>query len=217
MEIDDPTLDKIIDAGLREIQRYICTPLFRTIPYQKCIDLQKLDIGHVNTIERVFRTSGVTGSDAVSDDPMLISQWQLVGGLGNLYNFQDSMDNFLAWNTLLRIRNTTSTDLDHIFDEHDQKLYINAATNLPSQITIAYIPSYTDIEQIKDDYWIDNLMQMCVALTKITLGRIRTRYTESNALWQQDGATILQEGLDEYRNLQDYLKENNMNLAYGID
>jgi len=29
------------------------------------------------------------------------------------------MDNFLAWNTLLRVRNTTSTDLAHVFDEYD--------------------------------------------------------------------------------------------------
>ena len=140
----------------------------------------------------------------------------MIGGLGNLYNFQDAMDNFLAWNTMLRIRNTTSTDLVHIFDEHDQKLYINTSTNLPSQITIAYIPTYTDIEQIKDDYWLDNLMQMCIALTKIAVGRIRTRYTQSNALWTQDGDKILQEGLEEYKQLQDYLKEN-MNLVYGID
>jgi len=39
LEIDDFALDKIINAGLREIQRYICTPLFRTIDYSKCINL----------------------------------------------------------------------------------------------------------------------------------------------------------------------------------
>jgi len=118
------------------------------------------------------------------------------------------MDNYLAWNTLLRLRNTTSTDLAYIFDEHDQKLYINTSTNLPDKITIAFIPQYENVEDIKDDYWIDMLMQMCVALTKITLGRIRSRYTQSNALWQQDGSTILQEGLDEYKQLQEYLRQN---------
>lgn len=140
----------------------------------------------------------------------------MIGGLGNLYNFQDAMDNFLAWNTMLRLRNTTSTDLVHIFDEHDQKLYINAATNIPSLITISYIPQYKNIEDIKDDYWIDNLIQMCIALTKIAVGRIRSRYTQSNALWTQDGDKILQEGLDEYKAIQDYLRDN-MDLIQGVD
>lgn len=217
LEIEDNVLDKIIDSSLREIQRYICSPLFITIPFTKCIDMKKATGGlRVAAIEKVLRTSGVTQGDAVSDDPMVISQWQLVGGLGNLYNFQDSMDNFLAWNTLLKIRNTTSTDLAFIFDEHDQKLYINTSTNLPSQITISFIPQYNDVEQIKDNYWIDNLMQMCVAQTKIVLGRIRSRYKSNDALWSQDGDTILQEGLDEYKALQEYLR-NNTNLLYAID
>jgi len=34
-----------------------------------------------------MRTSGFSANDSLSDDPMVISQWQLMGGLGNLYNF----------------------------------------------------------------------------------------------------------------------------------
>jgi len=39
MEIDDSVLDKIINAGLREIQRYMDVPLFKTTTYKKCINL----------------------------------------------------------------------------------------------------------------------------------------------------------------------------------
>ena len=59
-------------------------------------------------------------------------------------------------------------------------------------------------------------MQMCVALAKIAVGRIRSRYTSSNALWTQDGDKILQEGLDEYKALQEYLRNNTM-LIYPVD
>ena len=38
MEIDDPTLDRIINSALREVQRYICDTNYITIPFQNCID-----------------------------------------------------------------------------------------------------------------------------------------------------------------------------------
>jgi hypothetical protein len=57
---------------------------------------------------------------------------------------------------------------------------------------------------------------MSVALTKITLGRIRTRFTQSNALWAQDGEKLLEEGNTTYKELQEVLRTNS-NLIYAID
>ena len=57
---------------------------------------------------------------------------------------------------------------------------------------------------------------MAVATAKITLGRIRTRYSQSGALWAQDGDTILAEGRDELTALRARLQENTQ-LIYGID
>ena len=57
---------------------------------------------------------------------------------------------------------------------------------------------------------------MSVAITKITLGRIRTRFTQSNALWAQDGETILSEGNEELKEIRDKLEQNSQ-LCYGID
>ena len=83
-------------------------------------------------------------------------------------------------------------------------------------VTIEYVPRYDTVEEIVSDYWIDALIRMAVALTKITVGRVRTRYTQANALWTQDGTQLLQEGLEEYRALQEYLQANTQ-LVYGID
>ena len=44
-------------------------------------------------------------------------------------------------------------------------------------ITIEYFCRYDHIEDIKSDYWIDILMRMSVALAKIAVGRIRSRFT----------------------------------------
>lgn len=57
---------------------------------------------------------------------------------------------------------------------------------------------------------------MSIALTKVVLGRIRTRYSQSNALWAQDGEKLLEEGNTELKELREKL-ENNSNLIYGID
>lgn len=222
MELDDPALDKILKAALREVQRYICETNFITIPYKKCIDLSNKENTNniqikVNSVSRVYRTEGyVNNGSSTTMDPMQVAQWQMLSGTGNMYNFQDYVYNYLSWNSLLQIRNTTSTDLAFVFDKASNNLYINTSSDVPTNITIEYVPDYSTVEDVASDFWIDVIMQMAIALTKITLGRIRSRYTQSNALWTQDGETILAEGNAEYQALQEYLRQNTQ-LVYGID
>ena len=90
------------------------------------------------------------------------------------------------------------------------------ASTTPADITIEYIPIIHNVDEIKSPYWIDVLFRLSIALTKVTVGRVRTRYTQSNALWQGDGDTILQEGREELSNLRDMLLQNS-ELTYPID
>lgn len=225
LELRDSQLDQVIDSAMRELQRYICSTSIITIPYKKCIDLSNIEDTktaiNVSSVSRIYRAeSYMTDSENenpnVAIDPMQASQWQLLSGTGNMFNFEDYALNFASWNTMLQIRNTTSTDLAFFYDKSTNKLYINVSSNPPSTITIEYVPKYTDVEQINSDYWIDVLVRLCVALLKVTLGRIRSRYTQSNAIWMQDGQNILQEGLDELHTLRDYLQANTQ-LCYPID
>ena len=57
---------------------------------------------------------------------------------------------------------------------------------------------------------------MSKALTKIMLGRIRTRFVQSGALWAQDGDKLLEEGTTELKDLEDVLRANS-NLIYCVD
>ena len=224
LEIDDGILDKVLDASLREIQRYVCSTNLVTIPYSKCIDLSTVtnkngELIKVSAIARVYRSVGYLDTnteDRATMDPMYVAQWQLLSGTGNLYNFQDYMSNFMAWNTLLQLRNTASTDLAFVYDKASNKLYINIVSDLPDTITVEYIPRYDTVEEITSDYWIDVLMRLSVALTKVTLGRIRTRYTQTNALWVQDGQQMLDEGTRELDELREFLQRNSQ-LMYPID
>ena len=109
-----------------------------------------------------------------------------------------------------------STDLSFKEDRHNKKLYINNYMSAPNAITIEYIPRLKNVEDIKSDYWIDILVKLSVALTKIILGRIRTRFTQSNALWAQDGEKLLEEGNTEYKELRETLRLNS-NMVFPID
>lgn len=218
IEIDNVTLDKIINSAFREVQRYIATTRVKTIPFSKCIDLSQYD--DISSISRIYRSEGYTSnqtSDGISTiDPMQASQWQLLSGVGNIAKFQDFTYNYASWNTLMQIRNTTSTDLAFYYDRENNKIYINVSTNTPEEITIEYVPKYHDISEIKSDYWTDILVRMSVALTKVVLGRIRSRYTQTNALWTQDGQTLLEEGQNELQALRQHLTDNSQ-IVYPID
>lgn len=62
------------------------------------------------------------------------------------------------------------------------KLYVNSNLASPSMISVKYIPKLKSVEDIKDQYWLDVLIRMSIDITKVILGRIRTRFSLSNAL-----------------------------------
>jgi len=82
LELEDSTIDKIINGALIEVQRYICSTELATIAYSKCIDLNgmKDQFGNevkVASVSRIFRTQGYTSSDDGQTgmyDPMYVSQ-----------------------------------------------------------------------------------------------------------------------------------------------
>lgn len=217
-ELNDSTLDSIINASLREIQRYINTTELITIPYARCIDLTPYK---VNSVAKVFRTKGYGANASDRDgqgvmDPMYMAQWQMLSGPGGVYNLTNYTYNYAAYNTALQIRNTLSTDLAFRFDRKSNSLYITTSLDFPENITVAYVPRYNNVEDVVSDYWIDMICRMAVAQAKIVLGRVRSRYTQSNALWTQDGETLLQEGNAELEKIRQDLLDSTQ-LCYPID
>ena len=188
-ELDDNTINKIIKSAVRELQRYYTSTNLITIPFKNCIDLSDPEMTNdeqlfVNSVVMVYRTEDLSGGNTSVgfSDPMQVAQWQIVSGMGNLQNFQDAVYNYASWTTIGQIRNTVSTDLSFKFDKSTNKLYINVSAGIPQNITIEYIPIIRDVSEITSEYWKDMLMRLAIALTKVTVGRIRTRYTQSNAL-----------------------------------
>lgn len=218
LEVDDSTLQKIVNSALREVQRYICSTKMITVPYSKCIDLTKYKVNAVTKVLRSTGTgiSGDTSSSTVSTDPVQLGLYQFANGLGSMYNFQNYTYNFSSWSTLQQINNTLSTDLAYYFEDSEKKLYINTTLNIGDSVTIEYVPRYDSVEEVTSDFWIDVIMRLSKALSKIYVGRIRSRFTQSNALWAQDGETLLNEGNTELSELRTYLQTNTQ-LIYCYD
>lgn len=218
LEINDETLDKVINSAFREVQRYINTTAIMKMEYQPCLDLSELK---VSAIVDVYRTQGYFAGDPNEDssyvDPIYIAQWQLLTGMGNGgFDITNFGYNYGAWNTALQVRNTISTDLSFVFDKPTSKLYVNCAFNKPKYIAVRYIPRFDSVEEITSDYWIDIIIRLATALTKVTLGNIRGRFTQTNALWSQDAEKMANEGNEELRELRQFLQDNN-NLIFPMD
>ena len=217
LELSDATLTRIINSALREVQRYIDTFKLITIPYSSCIDVSEYDVSAVVGVRRSegYMDNASTSSSAAMD-PLYASQWMLLSGVGNVGYMRDFASNFGAWNSLLQIRNTMSTDLSFYFDKSQNKVYINVSNGIPKTITLIYIPRINDVSEITSDYWQDVLIRLSVALAKVAVGRVRTKFKQSNALWSLDGDQILEEGNTELTNLRQELKDN-AQLCYSVD
>ena len=218
LEIPDDTLGKVIDRTLQEVQRFIDVTEMITVPFAPCIDISN---SKVSSVSRIFRVEGTTGSTELgisqsTVDPMYAQTWMAFTNGGTMYNLNDYVLNYMAYNTLLQMRNNTSTDLSFKQDHQAGKLYINTGYDRPVAVTIEYVPKFTDVDQIKSNYWIDIIQRLAVAHTKVMLGRIRTRYKASSSLWTQDGDQILAEGQEELKDIREKLRVNSQ-IVYPID
>lgn len=214
LELDDDTLEKIVNKALREVQRYIDSTQLITVPFARCIDLKD---SNVSSVSRVFRVNayGLDYTQGVTPDPFYMQQFALFTNGANIYNLQSWALNYGAWTTIGQIRNTISTDLALKFDKQGDKLYINCQDE-PGLITIEYIPKFINVSDVKSDYWIDILIRLSVALTKQIVGRIRTKYSQTNGLWALDGEQMLSEGNAELDAIREQLRVNSQ-LTYVYD
>lgn len=218
LEIDDDTLIKILQSSFREIKRYYHSTQLLKVPFKRCIDLTEYNVKQVVSVHRTegYLNSGADLGSGSNIDPMYAAQWQILGGTGNIAGYQDWVSNFASWSMIQQTRSTLSTDLAFRWDKASKCLYINIAMDNPQFIAISYIPDIQSVEDIISEYWIDILVRLTVANTKLLLGRIRSRYTNSSQLWTQDGETMLAEGNAEISDLREKLLANST-LAYTYD
>lgn len=219
-ELEDEDIARVVNYSLKELNRYYDSTALVTTAAANCIDLTKLQEDNnikISSISNVYRTNAVGTSSTAADtaDPMFIAQWNFANNYYG-YNANNWALNYMAYNTMQQVANTLTTDLDFKEDQNGERLYINFANNSPAGVTIEYVPKLEDVSEVKGEYWTDILLRLSLAHTKITLGRIRTRYTLNDAIWGQDGETLLTEGKEELNALRERL-QTQANFTYPLD
>lgn len=222
-EISDDTYIRAVNAALQELNRYYNVSQLINIGYStSCIDLAKIEEEHnikINFVANIYRTEAIGSSNnsdgglVTSTDPTYASYWTQCG---SYYLSSYKMYDYLSYNLANRLQNTTSTDLSFTEDQINRKLYVNFSQGDAANLTLDVVPVLENVEQINGNYWIDILRRMSLAYLKIILGRVRTRYTQSNALWTQDGEKLLQEGAEALNALRERLQMK-ADFTYPVD
>jgi len=206
-ELKDKDYEKIINFCVREINNYYNVAELIEVKGGSCIDLTPYP--QINNVIGVHRPSAVassitTGNLTTMSDPYYVS-YQVVN---SPYGFSNDWTYNISTNlTKQRLMNQFSTDLDFRVDEKNKKLYINFSQGVPGTIVIEFIPKLNDASEVLTQHWQDILYRLSLADAKVALGRIRTRYRQTNALYEDDGDTILAEGLTEGDAIRTRLKE----------
>lgn len=196
LELTPQNIKDIVEQAFEELKHYMTDLYTATVPYAPCINLSKY---HVDSVESVMR-----GQDSIlTGMPFQMPAMDLmnVTGMFNIENYANAI-------LIKRNLNILATDMDFVWDKPNQKLYISANPNIPNRVTINFKPEYYSVEDIREDYWETQLRKLSLAMCKIVLGRIRSKYKSSSSKFELDGDTLLSEGNSELQAIRQYLDEN---------
>ena len=196
IELTSEQIKVIVEQAFEELIHYMTDTYTVTVPYAQCIDLKKY---HIDSVESVLR-----GSDSVlTGIPFQMPAMDLMNVTG-MYNMEDYMNAMLVKRNL----NTLATDMDFIWDKPNRKLYLTANPNIPSYVTINFKPEYFSVEDIREQYWETQLRRLALGMVKVTIGRIRSKYTSRSTKYELDGPTLLAEGNNEIQEVRQRLDDN---------
>lgn len=201
LELTPEQIKEIVDEAFDELKHYISDTYTVTVPYAKCIDLKKYNI---DAVDRVTRTN----DSILSGTSYLVPIAMYPNTYSGIYDVQDYANALMVKRNL----NILSTDMDYHWDKPNRKLYVVANPQVPSFVTISFKPEMYSCEDIREQYWETQLRKLALAMAKIVIGRIRSKYTPNNATFGLDGATLLAEGNSELQSVRQYLDDNRDNF-----
>lgn len=207
--LTDDDIKYQVNAAFREVRRYITETRFVTVPYSRgTINTVGCNI---NTVVQVFRTR----------NPSRVGNFTDIYSLSTLNVSNATSTNLLLSDYLYRtqmnqLKSTITTDLDFTYDKEHDKLYISTFYPQPVDVTIAYIPEFSDVSEVKEQYWINYINRMAQAFTKIAEGRVRSKYELSSSLYKLDGTSLIQEGISERDTIRQELDDNS-DIVFPID
>lgn len=205
IELSEAQVEEVVKMALGELTHYINDTKSITVPYNSVIDTSKWPL-KVSVVNYVMR-----GQSAINYIPVDAISSYYVNGV----RFGNGGLNLDQISTALQAQgnmNAISTDLDFRFEKDEQKLYVTCNAVKPKSLTIDYMPEYTCVDDIKEPYWQNYLKRFSLAMTKVILGRIRSKYKLNSSQYSLDGDTMLSEGNSELQEIRTTLQNNNDSL-----
>ena len=215
IEIEDD-LEKFVDLALNRIRPVISESHYMTVPTSDSIDLSDKDVYAVVQVFRGAPNANSLLSAEATDDSYLFNSSIITSadGTGILGNTVDTaIINYMASDIVRQIQGKSS-DVDFEFD--DGILYVDTTDLACTKLTIEYIPSFANVEDVKDPFWQQLIYRLALAKAKVALGRARVKYRLTNLPYEIDGDTLVAEGQQEQSEIEAWLTENN-DTNYFID
>lgn len=208
IELSEQQVEEVVEMALGELTHYMNDTKSITVPYASVIDTSKWPL-KVSVVNYVMR-----GQSAINYLPIDQMATSYIYGVTAGYSM--SLDTFATTLMAQQNLNALSTDLDFRFEKDEQKLYVACNAVKPTTITVEYMPEYSNVDDIKEPYWQNYLKRFSLAMTKVILGRIRSKYSLNSSQYTLDGDTILSEGNAELAEIRTTL-QNNTDSLFVID
>lgn len=207
-------IEQAVNIAFRELQRYMKTPVDKTVPFSTRLDLKRLGVNTVKVlyVQPAYPRLGLNLSSIESGNVFQVAvAVNVINGYtqGSTVNI-DPIMNELA---LSQVRNCLATDFQWKYDLPNQVVYCTHRDPKPATVTIRYVPIYTDVSEITNQTWIDYLIRLSEANMKKALGRTRSKYKIEGSNVTLDGDTLLAEANAELETIRNELNTSTSNLV----
>lgn len=212
--VENQQIEQAVLISLRELKRYMKTPVDKTVPYATRIDLNQVGINTQNVLyvyasqPRIGLTMSSIDSGNVFQVAAAVNVYSMVGNTTSL-----NIDPIVTEMAMAQVRNTLGTDFQWTYDSNNQVVYCAHRDPCPATVTIRYVPDYKDPSEIKSNVWIDYLVRLSEAHMKKSLGRTRSKYTIEGSNVTLDGNVLLDEANAELEQIRSELDSKKTNLV----
>jgi len=197
VELEKSDVEKFFKVAEMKCAPYISEYRLVTLPVAKSIDLSTYDVGVV--LEVMDAAYASAGEPATGSDPMLsrdvFGMLPIFSGVPNASLLVDQM-------LINSFRSDYRSRVSKNFRFEKNILYLDASFH--GSVTIKYMPNL-DFDNLTDPKWKSWIYEYVLALCKIAVGRIRSKIRSTNLPIELDGDTLLSEGNEKVRELEDNL------------
>ena len=211
--VENLQIDKAVLIAFRELKRYMKTPVNKTIPFAKRIDLLKLNIRtkKVLYVYPAYPKVGLALSNVDSGNVFQLAASVNYGGL--VTSSTANIDPIVTQLAMAQVSNTLAKDFQWTPDYANRVIYCTCKESVPAAITIRYVPDFQDVSEIYSNEWLDYLIRLSEATMKKALGRSRAKYVIEGSNVTLDGEILLNEANAELETLRAELAQKKQKLV----